>query len=92
MSQKPEFAVIDAPAKVFKFKLADSDELYQLPTVGSLPMDDWMKMQGDAHAEIEANLALFDEHCPGLRSKLTLDDYNGIIRAWYKASGITLGE
>ena len=33
MAKKPEFRVIDAPAREFRFKLAGSDELHRLPSV-----------------------------------------------------------
>lgn len=95
MAKNPAFAVIDAPAEVFKFKLVNDDTLYELPTLQSLPMRKYQDLTGVAEDEIKfTNMCaeIFDDYCAGLVDKLTVKEFSEITSAWYKASGITLGE
>ena len=96
MAKKPEFRVIDAPAREFRFKIAGSDELHRLPSVGSLPVRVARKLMdvGDgANAEVRDAVGdLMEEWGPGLVDSLTLEQFTEVVEAWFTASGITLGE
>lgn len=96
MARKTDFSVIDAPAKEFCFKLSGSDELYRLPSVGSLPVRVARRLMdvGDgSNAEVlDAVGDLMDQWCPGLVDTLTLEQFTEVVEAWFTASGITMGE
>lgn len=96
MAKKPEFRVIDAPTREFRFKLAGSEELHRLPSVGSLPVRVARRLMdvGDgSNAEVlDAVGDLMEQWCPGLVDSLTLEQFTEVVEAWFTASGITLGE
>ena len=96
MAKRSDFSVIDAPAKEFCFKLAGTDELHRLPSIGSLPVRVARRLMdvGDGtNAEVlDAVGDLVEKWCPGLMDSLTLEQFTEVVEAWFTASGITLGE
>lgn len=96
MSKTPEFAVIDAPAETFKFKVKGSDKLWSLPTLASLSVAKGRAfteaLQEGGTAIMDAEFGLTEEYCPGLADLLTIAEHKQVMQMWYKASGITLGE
>lgn len=93
---KPDFKLIDAPAKEFCFKLEGSDELHRLPALGSLPLKAARELVGldtsDTAALVDTVGGVFERYCPGLTESLTLEQFAELTEAWMGASGVSLGE
>ncbi len=91
-----EFALIDAPAKEFCFRLAGSDELHRLPALGSLPLKTARRLVGLDESGtgelVDVMEGLLDRYCPGLTDSLTLEQFTELAEAWTDASGVKLGE
>lgn len=96
MAKRNDFSVIDAPSREFCFKLAGSDELHRLPSIGSLPVRVARRLMdvgdGSNAGVLDAVGDLVEKWCPGLMDSLTLEQFTEVVEAWFTASGITLGE
>ncbi len=93
---KPDFTRINAEAQEFCFELVGDGELYRLPALNSLPIKTvraLMALRGaDDAAALDEIVGILDRYCEGLSDKLTLDQFNEVIDAWFGASGVTQGE
>jgi len=88
--------------KYLEIRVANSDEVYQVPLLGSLPItvhQELAKVNNDpsGDAATEWFLKFFSDHTSAdFINSLTLDDLKTLMRAWKEeseeASGVTMGE
>lgn len=88
--------VIGGKKKVWRFRLAGSDEVHEMPLLGSLPIQLARKMSGLSSAsaveQVDAAIELFEDLIPGVVEHMTMDDLTDLVSAWREASGISVGE
>ncbi len=88
--------VIGGKKRMWKFRLAGSDEVHELPLLGALPVSVARKMSGLSSAtaaeQVDAAIDLFESLCPGVVETLTMDQLTELVAAWREASGISVGE
>ena len=78
----------------FEFQLDGEGEIYSLPSIADLSLEQIKAFQGMIGHEAEAFdgiLDFFEKECPGLKSQLTSGGALALIRAWEEHSGVNLG-
>ena len=91
-------STIGAARKVWCFRLAGDEKVWELPLIGSLNVKQAMKFRklgksaGDEEAMLDVAMDLFETLCPGLVESLTVDQLGEVMRGWQDASGMAAGE
>lgn len=85
-----EDRVFGSERKAFCFRLEGSDEVWAMPLLNSLPMDEVMGF--GPQTTLGEFMAVFERYCPGLGKHISFGDFKELLVAWQEASGITVGE
>ena len=84
------------------FEFAVDGEQYSLPTFDSFKVDEVAEVVRGFKAEKDKDAAtdklndyvrgIFEEHAPGVCERLTLGQYNELVKAYFKASRLDVGK
>ena len=93
------YVIEDVDVQYFEFKL--KNKKYSVPFINYLPYGEFLKFQEEVSDAFKSKdeikmlkliTAIFDEYAPGVTDKIVGEQFNELIRAYYQASGIDLGE
>ena len=82
----------------FEFQLDGEGEVYSLPSLSNLSLEQmgiFQRMSGGGAEAFDEIINFFESECPGITSKLTSEGATALFnawKAWEKDSGIELGE
>lgn len=95
------FVVEKQKQQTFDFQIEGLKKIHKVPLINNLPMEYIKKARNLTSDNEEETLArtmdftdeIFEEYAPGVIDKLTVEQYQLLIEAYFSANGdVTLGE
>lgn len=90
------FTLPKKKVETFDFKIEGQRGTYKVPLLKHLNMDQMIAAQELTDADdLETMVfvkAIFDEYAPGIAGGLTGEEFGELARAYFEASGATMGE